>query len=133
MIPATPARPAPMPSQATNTLHVATQAYTPTHPHSDYRDDFVPENFNLEDPEYAASITHSEQIVQDQESDVQLRCWICFGDEIDSQGKWVNPCHCSLVSHEECLLAWINENQKGQSKKEVIIPFLATTSSFRGF
>lgn len=56
------------------------------------------------------------------EKDSFKRCWICFGDESDSEGVWVKPCHCSLVSHEECLLAWISENQKGQSQKKVILP-----------
>lgn len=56
------------------------------------------------------------------ESDSLKRCWICFGDEVDSEGRWVKPCHCSLVSHEECLLAWINENQKGHPLKKVRCP-----------
>lgn len=56
------------------------------------------------------------------EKDTFKRCWICFGDESDSEGVWVKPCHCSLVSHEECLLAWISENQKGQSQKKVQCP-----------
>src|SRR5688572_2492540 len=34
------------------------------------------------------------------------RCWICFGEDSDSEGKWVKACRCSLISHEECLLNW---------------------------
>jgi hypothetical protein len=44
------------------------------------------------------------------------KCWICFGEEGEAgetENRWVKPCHCSLESHEECLLNWINENQKG--------------------
>ncbi|SAM04136.1 hypothetical protein [Absidia glauca] len=42
----------------------------------------------------------------------ERRCWICFGEDTDSDGRWVKPCPCSLVSHEQCLLDWIAENQK---------------------
>ncbi|RIB14284.1 hypothetical protein C2G38_2195568 [Gigaspora rosea] len=50
------------------------------------------------------------------------RCWICFGEESDSVGKWVRPCKCSLICHEECLLAWITENQKSTALKKVRCP-----------
>ncbi|KAL7315259.1 hypothetical protein PS15m_006731 [Mucor circinelloides] len=50
------------------------------------------------------------------------RCWICFGEETDSEGRWVNPCQCSLVSHEQCLLDWIAENQKNTPLKKVSCP-----------
>ncbi|KAI9312939.1 hypothetical protein BX666DRAFT_1843082, partial [Dichotomocladium elegans] len=50
------------------------------------------------------------------------RCWICFGEDTDSEGVWVKPCKCSLVSHEECLLDWITENQKGSPLKKVHCP-----------
>lgn len=45
-------------------------------------------------------------------SSSERRCWICFGEDTDSDGRWVKPCPCSLVSHEQCLLDWIAENQK---------------------
>ncbi|KAI9276666.1 hypothetical protein BDA99DRAFT_493820 [Phascolomyces articulosus] len=50
------------------------------------------------------------------------RCWICFGEDADSEGNWVKPCKCSLVSHEQCLLDWITENQKGSPMKKVHCP-----------
>ncbi|KAL1924159.1 uncharacterized protein VTP21DRAFT_7194 [Calcarisporiella thermophila] len=51
------------------------------------------------------------------------KCWICFGDDAESAGKrWVKPCQCSLISHEECLLKWISENQKGLTSKKVRCP-----------
>lgn len=54
-----------------------------------------------------------------QYDDEEKRCWICFGEEEDSEGKWVKPCKCSLICHEECLLNWISENQKGQPFRKV--------------
>ncbi|KAI7887094.1 hypothetical protein K492DRAFT_31503 [Lichtheimia hyalospora FSU 10163] len=55
-------------------------------------------------------------------SDDDRRCWICFGEDEDSEGIWVKPCKCSLVSHEQCLLDWITENQKGSPLKKVYCP-----------
>ncbi|KAI8339069.1 hypothetical protein BC941DRAFT_350126 [Chlamydoabsidia padenii] len=49
--------------------------------------------------------------------DNDRRCWICYGEDGDSEGKWVSPCPCSLVAHEKCLLDWITENQKGSPRK----------------
>ncbi|KAG2231159.1 hypothetical protein BDF21DRAFT_359514 [Thamnidium elegans] len=54
--------------------------------------------------------------------DTNKRCWICFGEDTDSVGRWVNPCNCSLVSHEQCLLDWIAENQKITPLKKVTCP-----------
>ncbi|CAG8510203.1 2661_t:CDS:2 [Scutellospora calospora] len=61
------------------------------------------------------SLMHPEEIKD-------KRCWICFGEESDSVGKWVRPCKCSLICHEECLLAWITENQKSTALKKVRCP-----------
>jgi hypothetical protein len=55
-------------------------------------------------------------------TDNNKRCWICFGEDTDSEGRWVNPCQCSLVSHEQCLLDWIAENQKMTPLKKVTCP-----------
>jgi hypothetical protein len=55
------------------------------------------------------------------------RCWICFGEDTDSEGKWVHPCQCSLVSHEQCLLDWIAENQKITPLKKVSCPQCASS------
>ncbi|RCH97256.1 hypothetical protein CU097_006149 [Rhizopus azygosporus] len=52
----------------------------------------------------------------------ERRCWICFGDNSDSQGKWVKPCQCSLEAHQSCLLDWIAENQKASPTKTVRCP-----------
>ncbi|KAG1187669.1 hypothetical protein G6F36_005245 [Rhizopus arrhizus] len=52
----------------------------------------------------------------------ERRCWICFGDSSDSQGKWVKPCQCSLEAHQSCLLDWIAENQKASPTKTVRCP-----------
>jgi hypothetical protein len=52
------------------------------------------------------------------------RCWICLGDDSDSEGNWVKPCFCSLSSHEHCLLSWIKENQKDNPSKKVINNFI---------
>lgn len=68
--------------------------------------------------------TPSQQQQQQQPtptSDDDRRCWICFGEDEDSEGIWVKPCKCSLVSHEQCLLDWISENQKGSPLKKVCI------------
>ncbi|CEP15239.1 hypothetical protein [Parasitella parasitica] len=56
----------------------------------------------------------------------ERRCWICFGDSSDSQGKWVKPCQCSLEAHQTCLLDWIAENQKASPTKRVNCPQCAT-------
>ncbi|KAG2218049.1 hypothetical protein INT45_011930 [Circinella minor] len=63
-----------------------------------------------------------QQQQQQQENDHDRRCWICFGEDTDSEGNWVKPCKCSLVSHEQCLLDWIGENQKGSPLKKVHCP-----------
>ncbi|KAF9285377.1 hypothetical protein BGZ68_003934 [Mortierella alpina] len=58
------------------------------------------------------------------------RCYICFGTDEDSEGRWVKPCQCTLVSHEDCLLDWIDKNRQQFAKKQVShhgdakIPFL---------
>ena len=49
------------------------------------------------------------------------RCWICLGEEGEGGGQiWVRACGCSLISHERCLLNWIEETQKGQMLKKVL-------------
>ncbi|CAB4382604.1 hypothetical protein RhiirA5_360396 [Rhizophagus irregularis] len=50
------------------------------------------------------------------------RCWICFGEDSDSEGKWVKACRCSLISHEECLLNWITEKQRNTALRKVRCP-----------
>ncbi|CAO3587940.1 unnamed protein product [Absidia cylindrospora] len=59
-------------------------------------------------------------ITQNIEQDRQ--CWICYGNDDDSEGNWVSPCPCSLTAHEKCLLDWIIENQKGSPRKLVRCP-----------
>ncbi|KAI9256193.1 hypothetical protein BY458DRAFT_519634 [Sporodiniella umbellata] len=53
---------------------------------------------------------------------IERRCWICFGDSSDSQGRWVKPCGCTLEAHQSCLLDWIAENQKASPTKTVRCP-----------
>lgn len=60
-------------------------------------------------------------------TETNKRCWICFGEDADSEGRWVNPCNCSLVSHEQCLLDWIAENQKITPLKKVTCPQCASS------
>ncbi|KAF9932465.1 hypothetical protein FBU30_008168 [Linnemannia zychae] len=49
------------------------------------------------------------------------RCYICFGTDEDSVGRWVKPCQCTLISHEDCLLDWIDKNRQQFAKKQVWI------------
>ncbi|ORZ26057.1 hypothetical protein BCR42DRAFT_19176 [Absidia repens] len=71
-----------------------------------------------------ASLSNMTQPMDDgSNTTTEQRCWICFGEDNDSVGRWVKPCPCSLVSHEQCLLDWITENQKGRSPmKKVFCP-----------
>jgi len=46
------------------------------------------------------------------------RCYICFGTEEDSVGRWVKPCQCTLISHEDCLLDWIDKNRQQFARKQ---------------
>jgi hypothetical protein len=62
----------------------------------------------------------SSTILAPRPTQEERRCWICFGDSSDSQGKWVKPCKCSLDAHQKCLLEWIAEKQKGSPLKKVI-------------
>lgn len=56
--------------------------------------------------------------------DVENRtCWICSdGDSDDDENAqrrtWVHPCKCSLVAHEDCLLAWIRSRRQGGSSPD---------------
>jgi hypothetical protein len=46
-------------------------------------------------------------------------CFICYEDEGEdgsSHGKWVHPCKCSLVAHEDCLLHWISVSKPTASE-----------------
>ncbi|CAG8465767.1 12009_t:CDS:2 [Ambispora gerdemannii] len=80
----------------------------------------------------ASTSTLSEEIPQldrriplDQIQD--KRCWICFGEDNDSEGAWVRPCRCTLICHEECLLHWIAESQRSTPLKRVRCPQCKTT------
>lgn len=51
--------------------------------------------------------------------DQQKTCFICYedeGEEGSSHGKWVHPCKCSLVAHEDCLLHWISVSKPTASQ-----------------
>lgn len=60
-------------------------------------------------------------------------CFICYGDSSEdapstttpstatsrtpsSQRKWIHPCKCSLVAHEDCLLHWVQISKPSASK-----------------
>nr|CAG8609902.1 89_t:CDS:2 [Entrophospora candida] len=66
--------------------------------------------------------TSSSIIQSDTQNTEERRCWICYGEENDSIGKWVKPCRCSLICHEECLLNWITEKQKSAVLGKVRCP-----------
>lgn len=58
-------------------------------------------------------------------------CFICYGDSSEdvqsnstststpasaSKRKWIHPCKCSLVAHEDCLLHWVQISKPSASK-----------------
>lgn len=46
-----------------------------------------------------------------------LKCWICLqsaDEDTASSSAWRAPCACTLRAHEDCLLDWIADVQKGQ-------------------
>ncbi|KAF8986489.1 hypothetical protein BGZ46_000020 [Entomortierella lignicola] len=61
------------------------------------------------------------------------RCYICFGTEEDSEGRWVKPCQCTLISHEDCLLDWIDKNRQQFAKKQSATQFIALQNQIRYF
>lgn len=74
-------------------------------------------DFSFEDSSDSSTILAPGQ---PQRNDTEeKRCWICFGDNSDTQGQWVRPCKCSLEAHQTCLLDWIAENQKASPMKKV--------------
>lgn len=70
-------------------------------------------------PTIATTTTTAAAAAVEDEDEDSKRCWICFGEDEDTEGKWVKPCKCSLVSHEKCLLTWIEETQRGSPMKKV--------------
>ncbi|ORZ08933.1 hypothetical protein BCR42DRAFT_382145 [Absidia repens] len=92
---------------------------------TDYMNDTVFEN-NMDMNERlatTATTSYNQQYDNDPTLSSERRCWICFGEDDDTDGRWVKPCPCSLVAHEQCLLDWITENQKGRSPmKKVLCP-----------
>nr|CAG8439150.1 9158_t:CDS:2 [Entrophospora candida] len=79
------------------------------------------ENVNINN---VTSTTSSSNLQPNSQSVEDKRCWICYGEENDSVGKWVKPCKCSLICHEECLLNWINEKQRSAALRKVRCPQL---------
>lgn len=62
-------------------------------------------------------------------NDVKNRtCWICSdgdADEAELGGlpkRWIHPCKCSLMAHEECLLTWIRTRRTRDPKKPIQCP-----------
>lgn len=57
---------------------------------------------------------------QQEEDDEPRKCWICFNDETEDDettSEWRNPCACSLVAHEKCLLDWIADMEAPNSRR----------------
>jgi hypothetical protein len=52
-------------------------------------------------------------------------CFICLLNESETpNATWVNPCTCTLESHEDCMLRWVaeTENTSGRSRKALRCP-----------
>ncbi|CAJ0754825.1 11100_t:CDS:2 [Entrophospora sp. SA101] len=79
------------------------------------------ENVNINN---VTSTTSSSNLQPNSQSVEDKRCWICYGEENDSVGKWVKPCKCSLICHEECLLNWINEKQRSAALRKISLPLI---------
>ncbi|KAH8925528.1 hypothetical protein BT69DRAFT_1348700 [Atractiella rhizophila] len=55
-------------------------------------------------------------------------CWICYEEEVKgdpatatANGKkrrWVHPCTCTLLAHEDCLLRWIAQAQSNPRRED---------------
>ncbi|KAH8291692.1 hypothetical protein KR018_006056, partial [Drosophila ironensis] len=62
--------------------------------------------------------------LNDQETNEEKCCWICFATEEDNRlAKWVKPCQCRGTTkwvHQSCLYRWIDEKQKGNSRRAVV-------------
>lgn len=57
---------------------------------------------------------------QQDEDDEPRKCWICFNDETEDDettSEWRNPCACSLVAHEKCLLDWIADMEAPSARR----------------
>src|SRR4051812_37066446 len=57
---------------------------------------------SVADPPPTRDYVANANVLPTVEEDEEKRCWICHGDETDSEGRWVKPCKCSLICHEEC-------------------------------
>ncbi|OAD75239.1 hypothetical protein PHYBLDRAFT_71997 [Phycomyces blakesleeanus NRRL 1555(-)] len=78
-----------------------------------------------------SAITTPDQPTYSETEYNERRCWICFGEDGDSEGRWVSPCQCSLIAHEKCLLRWMFESQKKEPLKQVTCPQCAFPYSFQ--
>lgn len=70
---------------------------------------------------------HSVRIVTI--NDVKNRtCWICSDGDSDEteqntgRRRWLHPCKCSLMAHEDCLLTWIRSRRGPDPKKPILCP-----------
>ncbi|KAF9423043.1 hypothetical protein BGZ76_003696, partial [Entomortierella beljakovae] len=92
---------------------------------------FVKELETIRETSHSIPLQHEQQPAQQSSSQPSTnatstpvyqepnRCYICFGTEEDSVGRWVKPCQCTLISHEDCLLDWIDKNRQQFAKKQV--------------
>ncbi|CAO3600644.1 unnamed protein product [Absidia cylindrospora] len=76
---------------------------------TDYMNDTVFEN-NMDVNERiaeTATTSYNQQNDNDSTLSSERQCWICFGEDDDTDGRWVKPCPCSLVAHEKNNVFWI--------------------------
>lgn len=64
--------------------------------------------------------TRAQHSAPQEEDDEPRKCWICFNDETEDDettSEWRNPCACSLVAHEKCLLDWIADMEAPNARR----------------
>lgn len=62
-------------------------------------------------------------------NDIKNRnCWICSDGDADerdgeaSKRRWIHPCKCTLVAHEDCLILWIRTRRDQDPRKSITCP-----------
>lgn len=73
--------------------------------------------------------------VQQQESNDDKQCWVCFGcEQDDPSASWVHPCRCRGTTkwvHQACIQRWVDEKQKGNTNVNVECPQCGTAYVIR--
>ncbi|KAI8870467.1 hypothetical protein GQ42DRAFT_15470 [Ramicandelaber brevisporus] len=96
---------------ATETTATTFQA-TPSRPESQSDATAAAATRRITDPVPTTGAKNNHRTDTTEADEDTVRCWICFGDDSDSHGRWVTPCGCTLVAHEVCLLSWIAETHR---------------------